>query len=254
MTSRGARLVEPIVGVISGWKGIDSIAMIQSGSDPYDPYYFLSLDVYCTGDIPDAPDRQSQLRGHSAFESSKVTRKDRFFMGETPIRLEYKDTSRFDELVSAAEEGQPRFRDAGTYPFYRLAGAELLFSKSDWMKRIREALAGLPDLFWQNLRESQQSRAEHTYSDLSAAAYRKDELFFIVSAGRFMRSLAGLLFAINRTFQPSYRLLTSELLGLHVLPGTFSAQLKSFIRQDGQLSMEQHRELAELMIKSVLSL
>ena len=254
MTSRGARLVEPIIEVISGWTGVDSVAMLQSGSDPYDPYYFLSLDVYCSGDIPPASDRQSQLRGHSAFESSNVSPKDRFFMGETPIRLEYKDTSRFDELVTAAVEGHPRFRDAGTYPFYRLSTAEIVFSRSDWIIRIREALAGLPDLFWQNLRDNQQGRAEHTFSDLSAAAYRNDELFFIVSAGRFMRSLAGFLFAINRTFQPSYRLLTEDLLALPQLPSSFSVRLESFIRQDSQLSMEQRRELAELMIKSVLSL
>lgn len=254
MTSRGARLMEPIVEVISSWQGVNSVALLQSGSDPYDPYYFLSIDVYCTGDIPSASDRKSQLRGHSAFESSNVTRKDRFFMGETPVRLEYKDTARFDELVQAATKGEPRFRDAGTYPFYRLSAAEVLFSRSDWIPRIREALAGLPDLFWQHLRENQQGRAEHTYGDLSAAAYRGDELFFIVSAGRFMRSLAGFLFAINRTFQPSYRLLTEELLALDQLPSSFSVRLESFIRQDSRLTMEQRRELAELMIKSVLSL
>jgi len=254
MTSRGTRLAQPIVEVLSRWPGVDSAAILQSGSDQYDPYYFLSLDVYCNGEIPDPATRQAEMKGHSAFESSQVTRKDRFFVGETPIRIEYKETARFDDLVHAAQAGQPRFRDAGTYPFYRLAVAEILHSSSDWISNIRKALSDLPDGFWENLRESQLARAEHTYADLSAATYRNDELFFIVSAGRYIRSLAGLLFAINRRFQPSYRLLTDELLNLTGLPESFPARLETFIRQDGSMTMQQRRELAELMITSVLSL
>ncbi len=254
MTSRGTRLAGPIVEVLSRWPGVDSAAILQSGSDQYDPYYFLSLDVYCNGEIPDPATRQAEMEGQSAFESSQVTRKDRFFVGETPIRIEYKETARFDDLVHAAQAGEPRFRDAGTYPFYRLAVAEILHSSSDWISNIRKALSDLPDGFWENLRESQLARAEHTYADLSAATYRNDELFFIVSAGRYLRSLAGLLFAINRRFQPSYRLLTDELLNLAELPESFAARLETFIRQDGSMTMQQRRELAELMITSVLSL
>jgi len=254
MTSRGTRLAEPIVEVLSGWPGVDCAAVLQSGSDQYDPYHFLSVDVYCDGEIPNSAARQEALEEHSAFESSQVTRKDRFFVGDTPIRIEYKETARFDDLVAAAKSGQPRLRDAGTYPFYRLAVAEILYNRSDWISNVRTALSDLPDGFWQNLRESQQARAEHTYADLSTAAYRNDELFFVVSAGRYLRSLAGLLFTINRRFQPSYRLLTGELLGLTELPSSFPARLETFIRQDGSVTMQQRRELAELMITSVLSL
>ena len=254
MTSRGTHLTEPIVEVLSGWPGVDSVGVIQSGADSYDPYYFVSLDVYCSGDIPDADERGDALKDHTMFESSHVTRKDRFLVGETPVRIEYKYTQRFDELVDAAEAGTSRFRDAGTYPFYRLVTAEPVFTRTDWLPTIRRRLEDLPDAFWISLRETQQARAEHTYADLSAAAVRDDELFFLVSAGRFIRSLAGLLFTINRRFQPSYRLLAEELYGLPTRPESFAARLESFIRQDGTWTMEQRQELAELMITSVLSL
>jgi hypothetical protein len=254
MTSHGAKLAGPLTEVLSGWPGVDSVAIHQSGTDHYDPYYFLSIDVYCNGDIPDAPTREAAMQGHSAFESSQVTRKDRFFIGETPIRIEYKDTSRFDELVQAAKAGEPRLRDAGTYPFYRLADSEVLFSRTDWISTIRLALAELPKEFWEKLRETQAARAEHIFADLSTATYRDDRLFFVVSAGRYLRSLAGLLFTINRRFQPSYRLLTNELLKLDILPASFGARLETFIREDGSITSEQRRELAELMIRSVLSL
>lgn len=252
--SRAQTLVKPIAGVLSGWSGVDSITLLRQGADQYDPYYFLSLDVYCSGDIPTPDERREEMQGHTAFETSNVTRKDRFFVGETPIRLEYKETARFDDLLRAAEAGRPGFRDAGTYPFHRLSAGEVLFARTEWINEMKAALEKLPDLFWQNLRETQQARAEHTYSDLSAAVYRGDELFYIVSAGRFIRSLAGLLFTINRMFQPSYRLLTERLLALPQLPSSFPARLETFIRQDGSITMEQRRELAELMIKSVFSL
>jgi hypothetical protein len=254
MASRGSTLVEPILEVLSAWPEVDSTAVIRSGSDHYDPYYFLSLDVYCTGDVPEPALRGEAFSGHTMFESSKVTRKDRFFVGDTPVRIEYKDTRRFDELVRAAKAGEPRFRDAGTYPFYRLATAEVLYTRSDWLPGIREELGDLPEEFWERLRETQAARAEHTYADLSAAAVRNDELFFTVSAGRFLRSVAGLLFTVNRRFQPSYRLLADELAALTTLPDSFAARLESFVRQDGTWSMEQRREIAELLITSVLSL
>lgn len=254
MTSRGIQLTHPIVEVLSAWSGVDSIGIIQSGSDPYDPYYFVSLDVYCSGEIPGADARREELQGHTMFESSQVTRKDRFLVGQTPVRIEYKDTGRFDELVRAAKRGEPRFRDAGTYPFYRLATAEVAYARTGWIQEICSELRELPASFWSSLRETQQARAEHTYADLSAAAVRNDQLFFLVSAGRFLRSLAGLLFTVNRQFQPSYRLLAEELYALPTLPESFAARMESFIRQDGSWSLEQRRELAELMITSVFSL
>jgi hypothetical protein len=254
MTSRAIHLTEPIVDVLSSWPGVDSIAIIHSGSDTYDPYYFVSLDVYCSGDVPEAGARQDALKDHTMFESSQLTRKDRFLVGETPVRIEYKLTRRFNELVEAARAGESRFRDAGTYPFYRLATADVVFSRTDWLADIRAKLENLPDAFWVSLRDTQRARAEHTYADLSAAAVRDDQLFFVVSAGRFLRSLAGLLFTINKRFQPSYRLLAEELYGLPILPESFAARMESFIRQDGTWTLGQRRELAELMVTSVLSL
>ncbi len=254
MTSRALQLTEPIVDVLSSWTGVDSIGIIHSGSDSYDPYYFVSLDVYCSNDIPDADMRCDAFKDHTMFESSHLTRKDRFLVGETPVRIEYKLIKRFNELVEAARAGEARFRDAGTYPFYRLITAEAVFNRTDWLADIREKLGQLPDAFWASLRDTQQARAEHTYADLSQAAVRNDQLFFVVSAGRFLRSLSGLLFTINKRFQPSYRLLGEELYALPTLPESFAARMESFIRQDGTWTLEQRRELAELMVTSVLSL
>ena len=66
---------------------------------------------------------------------------------------------RFDELVAAAELGEPRFRDSGTYAFYRLAHAEILYGRSSWIAGVRERISSLPDSFWQSLGDAQRALA-----------------------------------------------------------------------------------------------
>lgn len=254
MTSKVAAAIQQITDILNRWDGVDSVACIESGDDRYDPYFFVSLDVYLSGEIPDVDERRSELGGIVAFESSSVTMKDRFLVDETPVRLEYKEQQRFDELVAAAELGEPRFRDSGTYAFYRLAHAEVLQRRTSWIDGLRERIGSLPDPFWQSLGDAQRARAEHTYADLAAATARADDLFFLVSSARFIRSLTAWVHAINHEFQPSDRQVLFAASNLELLPVSFSARLETFVRQDGSLTLQQRRELAELLVTSVLSL
>jgi len=254
VNTRSEGVVSRLADVLKKWDGVDTVAVVRSGDDPYDPYFFVSLDVYCSGPIPEAEARSGEFQPLQLFESSRVTRKDRFLVDEVPVRIEYKQTGRFDELISAAADGTPLFRDAGTYAFHRLQNAEVLFSRTDWVSRMRDALASLPDTFWSRLRRTQQAQAEHVYSDLSAAAAREDSLFFAVSAGRVVTSICALLFTVNRRFEPSSRHLAEEVARLKVVPDSFPANLDNFVRQENMLSMSQRRELAELMVRRVLSL
>lgn len=254
MTKRVAEIAESIKDVLALWRGVDSVTCIESGADDYDPYFFASLDVYVSGRVPSPESRRKALRTVVAFESSTVTRKDRFLVDGVPFRIEYKDRKRFDELVEAASGGKPLFRDSGTYAFYRLAQARLIYSRTEWIPTIRERLTSLPDGFWDGLREAQRSRAEHTYADLAAAVARNDQLYFLVSSSRFVGCLTAWAFARNHEFQPSDRLILDELARLPVLPSSFLTRLSNFVRQDGSLSLEQRRELAGLLVHSVVVL
>jgi hypothetical protein len=111
----------------------------------------------------------------------------------------------------------------------------------------------LPESFWNDLRSDQEANAEHTYADLSAAAVRGDELYFSISAGRFLTAVCSLLFAVNQKFEPSPRALYDEVMVLPTLPDSFPANLENFVAET-PLSMGQRRELAELMVTSVMAL
>ena len=254
MTPRVGRAVGQVSEILARWNGIDAVACIESGDDLYDPYFFVSLDIYLSGTIPAVGERKEQLQGIVAFESSSVTKKDRFLVDSVPVRLEYKEQKRFNELVAAAEKGEPLFRDSGTYAFYRLAHAEVLQARSSWLDDVRERIRSLPNSFWQSLSDAQKARAEHTYADLTAATVRGDDFFFLVSSARFVRSLTAWVFAINHEFQPSDRLALDAISSLRELPQSFLARMENCVRQDGSLTLEQRRELAELLVRSLLSL
>lgn len=254
MNRKVGRSLEYILGILRSWEAVDTIAMVKSGEDIYDPYFFLSLDVYYRGEIPDSTTRMETFADAAAFESSKVSKKDRFLLSDTPFRIEYKDLARFDALVKGARASAAALRDSGTYVFHRVVNAQVLEKKSDWIDEARSILADLPDSFWRELRGSMQARMEHYFGDLSAAVVRGDDLFYMISAVGFIQSLCNVLLAVNHEFEPSGRMLADEVNGLHVLPDSFEARFESFLRTGDAVSPDRKRELAELLAKSVIAL
>ncbi len=254
MTRRIRDKAERVVAVLDSWDEVVAVGLTATGEDLYDPYLTMSFDVYIGAEVRGVSDREGAFGDIGAFESSLLTRKDRFLMDELPVRLEYKRTERFDELIAAALRGECTLRDAGTYAFRRVVDAEVLLSRSGWLESMRGSLKDLPDRFWAQLRSAQQATVEHLFADLSAAAMREDDFYFVASSGSFLTQLCALLFTVNRAFEPSPRTLQSEALRLDEIPDSFPANLESFVRQDQGLSMSQRQELAELMVTSVFSL
>ena len=254
MLERARRIAERLSSTLREWQEVEAVSAIFSGEDLLDPYFFVSLDVYCTGPVRPPGQRGTSFGDIVAYESTPVTRKDRFLLDQVPARIEYKMTTRFDQLTARARSGESVFRDSGTYAFYRLCTAEPLFSRSGWLEARRTELDALPHAFWDQLADAQRAQLEHIYSDLGAAEMRGDELYFVVSAGRFLAALASLLFTLNREFEPGGRAVSVRLLELERLPDSLPASIESFARQHEAVSMRQRRELAELMVRSVLSL
>ncbi len=244
--------VRSITAILREWPSVDTVTMLLSGEDVYDAYFFVSLDVYSAGEIPDA-DERSELFAHTgAFESSSISRKDRFLLDDIPFRIEYKDIARFDFVLSG--ESESGVRDSGTYTFHRLLNSEVLYQRTDWIDRTRRRLAELPDSFWKRVRSSFESRMEHYLGDLSAAVVRDDRLFFVISSAGFIRSVCSTLFAVNKRFEPSARSLARAVLELPVLPEPFEGRFDSFLRDDADLTWERKREIAELIARSILAL
>ncbi|MFW6288384.1 MAG: DUF4037 domain-containing protein [Spirochaetota bacterium] len=254
MRLKAHRSVTALQKVLEGWGEVIAVGLHSPGDDVYDPYFSLNLDVYTAAPLRDTDARIRAFGDVGAFESSSLTNKDRFLMGETPVRVEYKRVGRFDELVDAAVRGECLLRDGGTYSFYRVASAEPLLSRQGWLEALQKRLIGLPARFWSELRRSQEATAEHLYADLAAAAMRNDGFFFATSSGRFLSQICGLLFTINERFEPSPRTLFGDTLELPTIPESFASNMENFVDIDRPLSMSQRQELAQIMITGVLSL
>jgi hypothetical protein len=252
MTGKAKLIVEKITGIIKEWPSVDSVLMGKLISEEfYDPYYFLSLDVYHSGSIPHAAERGKEFRFGMAFES-QVKGKDRLIVDDVPVRIDYKSVSRITELVEDKEPAP--MRGTGTYVFYRILNADICYDRSGWIPQIREKLKNMPDTFWNSVRFAFQSRMEHCLSDLGAASMRNDELFFLISAVNFLQSVCSVLFAINKRFEPSFRLFSEQVKALPVLPESFLARFDTLIRNGSDFTPSRKYEVAEFLAKSILTL
>ena len=223
-----------------------------------DPYFALILDIYYNGDIPGAEERH-RLYGQDldAFETTGQENKDRFMIGDIPIRLEYKQVKMIEQLVTIADSRHDSLwfiKDSGTYGFYRLSQGEVIFSRSGWIDDIHRRLENLGDNFWHIMRHAHQSKMVHFLSDLGAAVMQGDDFFYLISAGGFIKSACLTLFCINRRFEPSHRAYYKQVLELKDLPDSFKTYFESFLRPDPELTMERKFSLAQLIARGIVSL
>jgi len=253
-------LVERFAGILSQWPGVECVTLNEAAlPDILDPYFALILDVFCFGPIPDAQERSRVYGGDvAAFESSGQNEKDRFLIGDIPVRLEYKSIEKTEELVSIADtklDSMWLIKDSGTYGFYRLANGEIVFSRSNWIHDIRERLTRIGDAFWENMRGAAQSKMEHFLSDLGAASFQGDEFHYLIASAGFIKTACLVLFCVNRRFEPSHRAYYKQVLELPVLPVSFRAQLENFLSAGAETAaMERRFALAILIAKGIVAL
>jgi hypothetical protein len=255
MVNDVAQLARKLIEQLKVIPGIEAITLHESAEiAPDDPYFYLSMDVYYRGALPEAADRKEIFSGAGAFESSSYAMKDRFFIDMLPVRIEYKHIDRINHLLRNPVENLPAFRDSGTYMFYRLRHGRIIFETGTWLHDVREQLDSIQDDFWKLLAESHRARAEHYLADLGSAVIRGDSLFYMVSLVGFIRAVCSLMFAVNHKFEPSGRQLKEQVLKLPVLPENFRGRFDSLVRDDPEFGPERKREVAELLTRSILLL
>ena len=252
-------LVDRFASLVSQWPGVECVALNEAAlPDTLDPYFALILDIYYRDVIPGAPERE-RLYGEDleVFETSGKESKDRFLIGDMPIRLEYKSVGMIEELVTIADtkfESLWFIKDSGTYGFYRLSQGEIIFSRNNWIENIRVRLEKLGDEFWHSMRMAHESKMEHFLSDLGAALMQGDDFFYLISAAGFIKSACLTLFCINRRFEPSHRAYYKRVLELKELPDSFKACLENFLRPDPEMTMERKFSMAQYIAKGIVSL
>jgi hypothetical protein len=254
MSRKVESAIAKVTETLASWSSVDTITLLRMGKDFYDPYFFLSLDVYYRDKLPDLEERIDRFDYTGAFEASEISPKDRFLVEDIPFRVEYKNIKRFNHIIAGTNGFSPAVRDTGTYIFYRILESEILIQRSGWVEEYRKKLTEMTPVFWQEIRTIFQTRMEHALSDLLAASLEGDNLFYFVSASTFIRSVCSALFARNQRFEPSARLLAKETLELPVLPEQFRGRFESFLRTDGGIDTDRRSEIAELMTKSIINL
>ena len=252
-------LVDRFASIVSKWPGVECISLNEAAlPNTLDPYFALILDIYYRDSIPCAEERHGLYgKDLEGFETSGKESKDRFFVKDIPIHLEYKSVGIIEELISIADsrlESLWFIKDSGTYGFYRLSQGEIIFSRNDWILKIRGRLANLGDEFWQTIRNAHESKMEHFLSDLGAALIQGDDFFYLTSSAGFIKSACLALFCINRRFEPSHRAYYRQVLNLKVLPDSFHAYFESFLRPDPEITIERKFSLAQLIARGILSL
>ena len=252
-------LVDRFSSIISQWPGVECVSLNESAlPDTLDPYFALIMDVYYRDSIPAAEERHALFgKDLIAFETSAKESKDRFLIGDIPIRLEYKSVKMIEELVAIADtklESLWFIKDSGTYSFYRLSQGEIIFDRSHWIKDIRHRLSRLGKDFWQSMRNAHESKMVHFLSDLGAALMQGDDFFYLISSAGFLKSACLTLFCINRRFEPSHRAYNTQVLQLKELPDSFPAYFETFLRADPEITRERKHSLAQLMTRGIVSL
>jgi len=252
-------LVDRFTELLSSWKGVECITLNEAAlSDTLDPYFALILDVFCSGAIPDMEER-CRLYGDdvAAFESSARNEKDRFLIGDIPVRLEYKKTAKIDELVDIActnYESLWFIKDAGTYGFYRLANCDIIFSRSNWIHDVRKRLETIGEEFWVQMRSAVQSKMEHFLADLGAACFQGDKFHYLIASAGFIKTACLTLFCINRRFEPSHRAYFKQVCELPILPESFSAEFQTFLESNTSADLDSRFYLAKLIAQKIVTL
>ncbi len=255
MKRKVERISNNLTEILNAIPGVDCILLHESTEqDVVNPYFFLSLDVYYSGSFPDIGERRKLFEDAGAFESSHFSKKDRFFLEDIPVRIEYKQKDRIDTIMDDKEGNLWAFHDNGTYMFFRLQTGTIMYMNSNWIEVVRNKLTSLSESFWGVIRDSSLLSMEHYLVDLSSAAINSDDLFYKISLSGYLKNLCSFMFAINRKFEPSRRRLSDQIMKLDIIPENFAGRFDSLIREDAEFPPSRKREVAKLLTKSLIHL
>ena len=258
MKPKVRELADRILAVITAWDSVECVCLNEAATaDTLDPYFALILDVYYTDGIPSTAQRAAAFPDNAAFETSPTNSKDRFLVGDLPVRIEYKRVSRIEEQVGYAERSGSelwKIRDSGTYVFYRLLNGIPLYQRGEWLASIKTRLGALADDFWVRMRSFYQSSMEHYLSDLGASLPQEDSFNYLVSSASFIKYACSALFMENGRFEPSHRAYFDQVTRLPTLPEGFAGRFESYLRADSELPPDRKYEIAKLIARSIVGL
>jgi hypothetical protein len=252
-------LVDFLKRTLSGWNSVECITVDpRSEIFELDPYFALVIDVYFKASVPSAQERRAAFGDPGDFETASSGTKDRFFLDELPIRIEYKDIAAIDRLLERPLLYLKLLKNSGTYPFYRLESNKVIFTAGGaavgWIGEAREKLSNFPNDAWIALGDSFRFKMEHYLSDMGAASFSGDKYFLLLSESGFLRYAAASIFMENRRFEPSHRDIEDQLRALPRIPEDFWPAWDAILQKEREIPASKRFEVARLLANSVYSL
>ncbi len=249
------RIIDSLIDIITTWEGLDAITSMEFLADEtFDAYFFISLDVYYSKELPVFETRRDSFSDAIAFESSRAHLKDRFLVHDIPIRLEYKKLSTYADMLNNYKQYERQYRGSGTYGLYRIENAHIRYDPESKFKNLQKIIQKPENEYWRFLYNIFRGTTVHFLGDLSAAALRNDHYFFLFSSSGFLHNFIRLLFTINKQFECSGRQVYKDVFTLNILPENFVGRFETFLRSDGGISLEKKAEVAELLTTSVIGM
>jgi hypothetical protein len=218
----------------------------------YDPYFIIDMDVFYEGELLPAVKRAELFGNPAIFETSPVNPVDRFLTGDLPIIIYYKELDRVDLIFERIENQKWIFRKETTNMLYRLKNGQVLYSKKGWIDSIRKHFVTLPESFWKNIINSCKFLIEHYLREIHVSAIKENNLLYQNSLSCFIEGVCSCIFALNREFEPSPRLLYEYLCSLKNLPDGFLNRFEILISTKKEFTMERKGEVATLIAKSLI--
>lgn len=248
-------LVDSLKRTLSGWDSVECITVDpRSEIFELDPYFALVIDVYFKASVPVARDRRAAFGDPGDFETAASGTKDRFFLDQLPIRIEYKDIDLVERLLQKPLQYLKLLKNSGTYPFYRLESNKVIFDGSGWIDEARQELSHFPGEAWGALGDSFRFKMEHYLSDMGAASFSGDKYFLLLSESGFLRYAAASIFMENRRFEPSHRDIEDQLHELALIPEGFWPAWDAILQKEREIPAPKRFEIARLLASSVYSL
>ncbi len=245
------KYVKQIKDALCSCDGLECLSWLCYSEDTADPQFVLAFDAYTHKEISKVT-RRELFSFTSLFESSRMSAKDRFFIDEIPIHIDYKFCKTINQELKSVSSTVPRYKSLSTYSLWRITFARIVFEQSNWFSAIQKDLTNLPDSFWNRQERALRATIEHSMMDINAAVFTGDNLVFYLATAQVIRYICRILHVRAKSFDPTERILYKSLRELHSVSQELINRIDILLEPTAALTQNQRVELLNLIVKDVI--
>ncbi|MBN2533605.1 MAG: DUF4037 domain-containing protein [Spirochaetales bacterium] len=240
---------------ITQYDNMEAIILGEAADiEVYDPNFIIAMDVYYSGRLLSAKKRNVLYGNPEFFESSSVYPMDRFISENLPVIINYRHINRIDRIFDRIERSEWVFRMESSNIFHRLKEGHVLFNRNGWIDKIKKRFTAIPDEFWEHILDSARFLIEHHLREINVSIFKSNNLLYLISLTHFIKSVCSFIYALNKDFEPSPRLLYGAIKKLPNLPDEFMNRFNILLNPATEVSLEQKGEVATLITKSLITM